>query len=537
MNPQQQQQGPSTPQRIFPQQQQPQQQQQQPNMVQQQGRPIVIANQQYQNRSYSPHAPQTPQQQQQQQQNMRTPIQLMQQQTQKLAASPVQIMPNNQMGQQVKRVMVSQMPQMQPNGQMMPAGQAMPNNPQMVQQRPLFLKKKTKLKDKVIPQKIRELVPESQAYMDLLAFEQKLDSTIMRKRLDIQEALKRPMKAKKKLRVFITNQMYPGKVDSDNNEDSIPQWELKIEGRLVEEPPKPDAAGPQPLKSKPRKFSSFFKSLVIELDKDLYGPDNHLVEWHRTPQTAETDGFQVKRHGDQSLKCTILMLLDYQPPQFKLDPRLAKLLSIHTATRPIIIQALWQYIKTHQLQDPVEKEFINLDKYLQQIFECDRIRFADIPNKLHMHCMPPDPIVINHMINIEANEPKRTSIYDITVEVDDTLRDQMKSFLSASQSQSMMEVSQLDTKITEQIEQINQLRLNRDFYMSFAEDPQEFINHWLVSQSHDLKSMADLSGNPEEERKAQFYHEAWADEAVCRYFYNKVQQRRAELDRVLGVRG
>lgn len=33
----------------------------------------------------------------------------------------------------------------------------------------------------------------------------------------------------------------------------------------------------QPSKQK-RKFSSFFKSLVIELDKELYGPDNHLVE-------------------------------------------------------------------------------------------------------------------------------------------------------------------------------------------------------------------------------------------------------------------
>ena len=42
-----------------------------------------------------------------------------------------------------------------------------------------------------------------------------------------------------------------------------------------------------------RKFSSFFKSLVIELDKELYGPDNHLVEWHRTNTTQETDGFQV----------------------------------------------------------------------------------------------------------------------------------------------------------------------------------------------------------------------------------------------------
>ncbi|GCC42322.1 hypothetical protein chiPu_0026144, partial [Chiloscyllium punctatum] len=41
---------------------------------------------------------------------------------------------------------------------------------------------------------IRELVPESQAYMDLLAFERKLDQTIMRKRVDIQEALKRPIK-------------------------------------------------------------------------------------------------------------------------------------------------------------------------------------------------------------------------------------------------------------------------------------------------------------------------------------------------------
>ena len=32
--------------------------------------------------------------------------------------------------------------------------------------------------------------------MDLLSFERKLDSTIMRKRLDIQEALKRPMKVR-----------------------------------------------------------------------------------------------------------------------------------------------------------------------------------------------------------------------------------------------------------------------------------------------------------------------------------------------------
>lgn len=400
------------------------------------------------------------------------------------------------------------------------------------QNRPI--KKKGKLKDKIIPQRVRELVPESQSYMDLLVFERKLDATIMRKRLDIQEALKRPIKNKRKIRVFITNQFYPGKTDAENDEDCIPQWELKIEGRLLEDSKVESSSFATSLKSKPRKFSSFFKSLVIELDKDLYGPDNHLVEWHRTPQTTETDGFQVKRHGDQSIKCTILMLFDYQPPQFKLDMRLAKLLGIHTATRPVIIQALWQYIKSHKLQDSQEKELINLDKYLQQIFECDRIRFSDIPSKLHLHCMPPEPIVINHMINIDANDQKRTSIYDIDIDIDDIIRDQMKSFLNSSQS--LIEIAQLDSKVSEHIDQLNQLRINREFFMEFSENPQEFINKWLVSQSNDLRGIMELNGNPEEERKSQFYNEQWTDEAVCRYFYNKVQQRRAELEQVLGLR-
>ena len=78
-------------------------------------------------------------------------------------------------------------------------------------------------------------MPDSESYMDLLAFERKLDATIARKRLDIQEALKRPIKIKRKLRVFITNQFYPGKQDADNDEDCVPQWELKIEGRLLDD--------------------------------------------------------------------------------------------------------------------------------------------------------------------------------------------------------------------------------------------------------------------------------------------------------------
>lgn len=82
-------------------------------------------------------------------------------------------------------------------------------------------KKKRKLADKILPQKVRDLVPESQAYMDLLTFERKLDATIMRKRLDIQEALKRPMKQKRKLRIFISNTFYPSKEPSNEGDGSV----------------------------------------------------------------------------------------------------------------------------------------------------------------------------------------------------------------------------------------------------------------------------------------------------------------------------
>lgn len=274
---------------------------------------------------------------------------------------------------------------------------------------------------------------------------------------------------------------------------------------------------------------------MIELDKELYGPDNHLVEWHRTPTTQETDGFQVKRPGDQNVKCTVLLMLDYQPLQFKLDPRLARLLGVHTQTRPVIINSLWQYIKTHKLQDPREREYINFDKYLEQIFEVPRVKFSEIPQRLHPLLMPPDPIVINHIItSVEGPDSKKTACYDIDVEVDDTLKQQMNNFLLSTQSQ--QEIAANDNKIHETVETINQLKTSREFLLSFSKDPQEFINNWLVSQTRDLKVMTDIVGNPEEERKADYYFEPWSQEAVCRYFYSKVQERRAALEQALGVR-
>lgn len=42
-------------------------------------------------------------------------------------------------------------------------------------------------------------------------------------------------------------------------------------------------------------------------------------------------------------------------------------------------------------------------------------------------------------------------------------------------------------QIHETIEYINQLKTERDFMLSFSNNPQDFIQDWLKSQSRDLK--------------------------------------------------
>uniref|UniRef100_A0A8D0UQY3 SWI/SNF related BAF chromatin remodeling complex subunit D2 n=1 Tax=Sus scrofa TaxID=9823 RepID=A0A8D0UQY3_PIG len=362
--------------------------------------------------------------------------------------------------------------------------------------------KRRKMADKVLPQRIRELVPESQAYMDLLAFERKLDQTIARKRMEIQEAIKKPLTQKRKLRIYISNTFSPSKAEGDSAGsagtpggtpagDKVASWELRVEGKLLD-------------------------------------------DWHRMPTTQETDGFQVKRPGDLNVKCTLLLMLDHQPPQYKLDPRLARLLGVHTQTRAAIMQALWLYIKHNQLQDGHEREYINCNRYFRQIFSCGRLRFSEIPMKLAGLLQHPDPIVINHVISVDPNDQKKTACYDIDVEVDDPLKAQMSNFLASTTNQ--QEIASLDVKIHETIESINQLKTQRDFMLSFSTDPQDFIQEWLRSQRRDLKIITDVIGNPEEERRAAFYHQPWAQEAVGRHIFAKVQQRRQELEQVLGIR-
>lgn len=158
------------------------------------------------------------------------------------------------------------------------------------------------------------------------------------------------------------------------------------------------------------------------------------------------------------------------------------------------------------------------------------MRFMEIPQRLQQLLSQPDPIVINHIISCQPAEgvdPKKTACYDIDVEIVPALL--LPFFFLVAESEaveggpaeaadepvrllpgpaprdcpvrqqgptlsptcgSRTESKEDGLQIFENVEQVKEHKTRRDFYLRFAEDPQDFIQKWLISQSQDLKVRA-----------------------------------------------
>ncbi|KAF8930833.1 SWI SNF, matrix associated, actin dependent regulator of chromatin, sub d, member 1 [Haplosporangium gracile] len=399
--------------------------------------------------------------------------------------------------------------------------------------------KRKRPNDNQISSKIEAIVSESKLYTELLEFEKKLDATIMRKRLDLQETLNKPVKTKRTLRIFISNLSHDQETpESDEDEPRLdsgptPSWTLKIEGRLVDEA----NASAYKNKQTSRKFSSFFRSVMIELERDsnLY-PNGNFVEWHKSANQADVDGFEIKRHGDENVKVKVILHVDNSPERFKLSPELADVLAIDVETRPGIMMALWQYIKFHQLQDPEDKRNINCDQKLATLFGQPKISFPALPELIGRFLSPPDPIVLEYTVRVDKPYHLSSHCYDLDVELDDpTFKSKISNLLSstslnATNNTLPKQIHAQDEQIMQYIQSMQNSKTKRDFLLRFANDPADFLDRWVASQSRDLEVILGESHvNLEEQRRADFYNQQWVNEAVFHYMTAKNQKKLQEL--------
>ncbi|TXG51292.1 hypothetical protein EZV62_023816 [Acer yangbiense] len=386
---------------------------------------------------------------------------------------------------------------------------------------PSARRKKRKLPEKQIPEKVAAILPECALYTQLLEFEARVDSALARKKIDIQESIKNPPRVQKTLRIYIFN-TFANQVESSSEKKTgePPSWSLKIIGRILEDGKDPVLAGmmQKPSTSNP-KFSSFFKKITIYLDQSIYS-ENHVILWESARSPALHEGFEVKRKGDKEFTAIIRLDMNYVPEKFRLSPTLMEVLGIEVETRPRIIAAIWHYVKVKKLQNPNDPSYFMCDPPLQKVFGEEKMKFAMVSHKISQHLTPPLPIHLEHRVKLSGNCPAGTTCYDVLVDVPYPLEKEMSAFLTNTER--IKEIDACDELICSAIKKIHEHRRRRAFFLGFSQSPGEFINSLVASQSKDLKLVAgDASRNAEKERRSDFFNQPWVEDAVVRYMNRK----------------
>ncbi|KAG6558136.1 hypothetical protein Mapa_000317 [Marchantia paleacea] len=389
-------------------------------------------------------------------------------------------------------------------------------------------RKKRKAPEKQIPDRVAALLPESALYSQLLEFEARVDAALARKKMDIQDAVRAPARLLRTLRIYVFN-TYANQVNSAPAMEmqnpymrEPPSWTLRIMGRILEDSNEPEnqpqsAQQFQALKN--HKFSSFFRRVTFQLDRNLYH-DNHTIVWDVTKAGPHVEGFEIKRKGDQEFKVYIRLEMNYSPERFKLSAALAEMLGMEVETRPRIIAALWQYIKAKKLQSSADPTIVNCDPPLQKILGDEKIKFAYISNKLQQHLSAPPPIVLEHSIKLSGKMPVGNACYDVQVDIPAPLHKEMNNFLQNIEKH--RDIDMYDDMICTAISKINEHRRRRAFFLGFSHSPVDFINGLIASQSRDLKMVGgQASRNAEKERRSDFYNQPWVEDAVIRYLNRK----------------
>jgi len=228
-----------------------------------------------------------------------------------------------------------------------------------------------------------------QQYKDLREQERRLDYTIMRKRLDLQETFSRNNKRQKTLRIWISNtasnQPWQRGALEENAFDFQSTGEstarVKVEGRLLDGPDddvmvSDDEAEDDDAELKkaarkmaPKKMSHFFKSMTVEFDKNRNNvPDpGWQVEWKKQPNATELDVLQFQRKCDENINISINLTRDEQPERYRLSSVLASTLDMEEGDRAEVVMALWEYIQLFNLQEDEDKRSVRCDEQLRQV--------------------------------------------------------------------------------------------------------------------------------------------------------------------------
>ncbi|KAK0878949.1 SWI/SNF and RSC complex subunit Ssr3 [Friedmanniomyces endolithicus] len=374
-------------------------------------------------------------------------------------------------------------------------------------------------------------------YRKLREVERKLDATMMRKRLDVQEGLmRRYARREGVLRVWVSNTCEgqhwqiaeeeraggaggdDGGMGLDFGENSRATFRVKIEGRLLESTSEDEDVDDEggvsekhkedgeKAKEKDRvqktqpKFSNFFRAITVDFSSRnaSLNPDGYsAIEWRKPlpPSTQHPnshydpndpsisfDTLEFERKGDDNVNVTINLVREEKNERFRLSPLLAELLDTEEEDRAGAVQGCGSIL-----------------------FNQDKIYFPYIPDLLIPHLLPLPPTQLHYSIRVDklyiqpqdsTTPPSAPTIYDIRVPLPEnpTQKALTKFHTSKTHLATLRSIVQADDDLAVLVQKIQSTNGKRKFYDSLSRDPANFVKRWVGSQGRDLGVIAAEGG-------------------------------------------
>ncbi|KZZ94541.1 SWI-SNF complex subunit [Ascosphaera apis ARSEF 7405] len=389
-------------------------------------------------------------------------------------------------------------------------------------------------------------------YKKLREVERRLDGVMMRKRMDLGDAVAGRKGRDGKVRIWIGQEVVGGE------EEGGKRVRVKIEGRVLdgrgraveeggeesgddddESEEEEEEEGEKNVEKKNKKnkemprlrFSQFFKSITVEFEKpasptgdDLLA-DTTPVTWTRPPQqqqppssssTTDFDSITFTRTTSTNLHATLhLTPLDQDPEttQYTLSPPLAYILDRTQDTRSNIIVGLYEYIRALNLQESEERRSVRCDEPLRVLFGGqEKIYFTMIPDVVAAHTSVVGDVKVpftlrvdlpNHNDNEGEKESKKVeeTVYDISVTLPpsyDPITRTLNNILSdPSYPSHLQQITSLDDQLAFIIQALGHSKAKHAFLTGYAEDPAGFIRRWISSQKRDMSIILGEGENGE----------------------------------------
>jgi SWI/SNF-related matrix-associated actin-dependent regulator of chromatin subfamily D len=393
--------------------------------------------------------------------------------------------------------------------------------------------------DKNIPDGVEEIcIGDGVArYKELREIERTLDSTMMRKKLEMTDSVHHSRARRYgTMRVWISNTVEnqpwqkgaPDQEDFDFDNGTAATYKVLIQGRLLdededaglsdeeeeeeEEEKDEDAMDEDGAESKkkaaaarPKQFSQFLTSITVDFDRaKSLQPDNFTqVRWERpeggnNPKESNFSELAFERKGDENINVVVNLQRYHHPERYRLSKPLAELLDTDEEDRAGVMMGIWEYARSQHLQQDEDERKFACDAKLKALFNQDAFYFPHIPQliKPHLTSLPPVQLPYTIRVDKEYNSPPADSgvqasqptIYDVQVALEDPMQAMVYDLLRPKDAvERLQKIKDIDDQLVLLMGAIAQSKAKHAFFTSMAKDPVSFVNRWLSSQKRDLE--------------------------------------------------